>query len=42
MVYWSIGFNSYLMEDPFDYDMLHTCFGLIVLLEYQIIKNIKK
>lgn len=36
------GFNSYLMEDPFEYDILHTCFGLIVLLEYQILKKYKE
>ncbi len=36
------GFNSYLMENPFDYDLLHTCFGLIVLLEFQILKKYKE
>lgn len=36
------GFNSYLMDDPIDYDMLHTCFGLIVLLEYQIFRKYKE
>ena len=39
---WIHGFNSYLMEEPKHFDILHTCFALIVLYEYQILQKYKE
>lgn len=33
------GFNKYLIDNPYEKDILHTIFNLIVLLEYKIIKK---
>ena len=39
---WINGFNSYFVKNTDTFDILHTCFGLIVLMEYKMLDVYKK
>ena len=36
------GYNSYLVTDANELNILHTCFALIILLEYKVINSVDK
>lgn len=36
------GYNSYLVKDANELNILHTCFALIILLEYKVINSVDK
>lgn len=39
---WINGFNSYFVKNTDTFDILHTCFGLIVLMEYKMLDVYKR